>query len=78
MIAKIMKRSSFCNVVNYVFKDGKDAKLLASEGGRTNTLPNIVACFTDQASQNNKVKNMVGHTAQSFSEKDKHKLNDKQ
>jgi hypothetical protein len=76
MIAKIMKRSSFGNVVNYVFKDGKDAKLLASEGVRTNTLPNIIACFTDQASQNNKVKNMVGHTALSFSEKDKHKLND--
>ena len=76
MIAKIMKRSSFGNVVNYVFKDGKDAKLLASEGVRTNTLPNIIACFNDQASQNNKVKNMVGHTALSFSEKDKHKLND--
>ena len=70
MIAKIMKRSSFGNVVNYVFKDGKDAKLLASEGVRTNTLSNIIACFTDQASQNNKVKNMVGHTALSFSEND--------
>ena len=74
MIAKIMKRSSFGNVVNYVFKDGKDAKLLASEGVRTNTLPNIIACFTDQASQNEKVKNMVGHTALSFSENDNHKL----
>lgn len=30
MIAKIMKRSSFGNVVNYVFKDGKDAKLWCS------------------------------------------------
>ena len=78
MIAKIMKCSSFGNVVNYIFKDGKDAKLLASEGVRTNTLPNIIACFNDQASQNNKVKNMVGHTALSFSEKDKHKLNDGQ
>ena len=46
-----MKRSSFGNVVNYVFKDGKDAKLLASEGVRTNTLPNIIACFTDQGSR---------------------------
>ena len=76
MIAKIMKRSSFGNVVNYVFKDGKDAKLLASDGVRTNTLPNIVACFNDQASQNSKVRNIVGHTALSFSEKDKHQLND--
>lgn len=76
MIAKIMKRGSFSNVVNYVFKDGKDAKLLASEGVRTNTLPNIIACLNDQALQNSKVKNVVGHTALSFSEKDKHKLND--
>lgn len=76
MIAKIMKRSSFGGVVNYVFKDGKDAKLLASDGVRTNTQQNIIACFNDQASQNSKVKNMVGHTALSFSEKDKHKLND--
>ena len=56
MIAKIMKRSSFGNVVNYVFKDGKDAKLLASDGVRTNTQQNIIACFNDQASQNSKVK----------------------
>ena len=76
MIAKIMKRSSFGSVVNYVFKDGKDAKLLASDGVRTNTLQNIIACFNDQATQNSKVKNMVGHTALSFSEKDKHQLND--
>lgn len=76
MIAKIMKRSCFGGVVNYVFKDGKDVKLLASDGVRTNTLQNIIACFNDQASQNNKVKNMVGHTALSFSEKDRHKLDD--
>ena len=76
MIAKIMKRSSFGNVVNYVFKDGKDAKLLVSEGVRTNTLQNIIACFTDQACQNSKVKNMVGHTALSFSKNDEHNLDD--
>ena len=76
MIAKIMKRSSFGGVVNYVFKDGKDAKLLASDGVRSNTLQNIIACFNDQASQNSKVRNIVGHTALSFSEKDKHQLND--
>ena len=76
MIAKILKRSSFGNVVNYVFKEGKDAKLLASEGVRTNSLQNIIACFNDQASQKSKVKNIVGHTALSFSEKDKHRLTD--
>ena len=76
MIAKIMKRSSFGGVVNYVFKDGKDAKLLASDGVRSNTLQNIIACFNDQASQNSKVRNIVGHAALSFSEKDQHQLND--
>ena len=75
MIGKIKKGSGFKGCVNYVL--GKEqAALLHAEGVLTESRGDIIRSFCMQTGMNPDLKKPVGHTALSFSEKDKHQLND--
>ncbi len=76
MIAKIIKGAVFKNLINYIFDNKKGAKLLSSEGIRTQNNELISLCFQYQAQLNQKVEKPVGHIALGFSAQDHALLND--
>lgn len=76
MMAKIVKSSSFNNIVNYILDNKKDATLIASSGVRSLNNQSIIDSFSLQAQLNPNVSKCVGHIVLSFSEEDKDKVSD--
>ena len=77
MIAKIVKRSNFKGVVNYILDKEKDAKILVCDGLFAENKETIAGSFEAQARTNPKVTKPVGHIALAFSKEDEHRLTDR-
>lgn len=75
MIGKIVKGRSFKGCISYVL-DGKEAKILASEGVLETDTKSIINSFYMQSLLNPKLSKCVGHIPLSFSPDDKKRMND--
>ena len=76
MMAKITKGNDFGGVVRYVTQEGKNARLLDSNGVLTVDRRAIVDSFRLQAQLHPGVKDIVGHTSLGFSKEDAYKMDD--
>ena len=77
MIGKIRNGRSFKGLVEYLFKEGKNAKLLDAEGVLEFSQKSIINSFYMQAKLNPNVSIVAGHTSLNYSVKDADKLTDK-
>ncbi len=75
MIGKIVKGRSFKGCISYVL-DGKEAKILASEGVLETDTKSIINSFYMQSLLNPKLSKCVGHIPLSFSPDDKERMTD--
>ena len=77
MIAKIVKRSNFKGVVNYILDKEKDAKILVCDGLFAENKETLAGSFEAQARMKPRVIKPVGHIALAFSKEDEHRLTDR-
>ena len=77
MIAKIVKRSNFKGVVNYILDKEKDAKILVCDGLFAENKDTIAMSFEVQSKMNPEVTKPVGHISLAFSKEDEHRLTDR-
>ncbi len=75
MIGKIVKGRSFKGCISYVL-DGKEAKILATEGVLETDIRSIINSFYMQSLLNPKLSKCVGHIPLSFSPDDKERMTD--
>ncbi len=76
-MAKIVKRSDFKGVVDYILDNGKNAEVAAYDGLFMENRDTIAMSFNAQSRMNGKMSKPVGHIALSFSKKDEPRLTDR-